>query len=32
LIILWQQFYDKMKDEDKAHLPLRAVYFLSPDE
>ena len=32
LTILWQQFYDKMADEDKVRLPLRAVYFLAPDE
>ncbi|HQG46781.1 MAG TPA: Mrr restriction system protein [bacterium] len=29
---LWQEFYAKLNDEDKAKLPLRAVYFLAPEE
>jgi len=31
-ISLWQEFYQKLSDEDKAKLPLRAVYFLAPEE
>lgn len=31
-ISLWQEFYHKISDEDKARLPLRAVYFLAPEE
>ena len=31
-ISLWQEFYPKLSDEDKAKLPLRAVYFLAPEE
>jgi restriction system protein len=31
-ISLWQEFYHKLTDEDKAKLPLRAVYFLAPEE
>lgn len=31
-ISLWQEFYYKLSDEDKAKLPLRAVYFLAPEE
>ena len=31
-ISLWQEFYNKLTDEDKARLPLRAVYFLAPEE
>lgn len=31
-ITLWQEFYHKISDEDKARLPLRAVYFLAPEE
>jgi restriction system protein len=31
-ISLWQEFYQKLTDEDKAKLPLRAVYFLAPEE
>lgn len=31
-IALWQEFYNKLSDEDKARLPLRAVYFLAPEE
>jgi restriction system protein len=29
-IDLWRQFYDKLKDEDKAMLPLTPVYFIAP--
>lgn len=28
-ISLWQEFYDKMSDEDKNLLPLRPIYFLA---
>jgi restriction system protein len=28
-ISLWQEFYDKMSDEDKSLLPLRPIYFLA---
>jgi len=31
-ISLWQDFYDKMSDEDKNLLPLRPVYFLAPQD
>ena len=31
-ISLWQEFYDRLKDEDKVLLPLRPVYFLAPVE
>ncbi len=31
-VSLWQEFYPKLTDEDKAKLPLRAVYFLAPEE
>ncbi len=31
-INLWQEFYPKLSDEDKALLPLRAVYFISLNE
>ena len=31
-IDLWQEFYPKLSDEDKAHLPLLPVYFLEPLE
>jgi restriction system protein len=31
-IRLWQDFYPKMNDEDKALLPLLPVYFLAPNE
>ena len=31
-IELWQEFYNKLTDEDKRLLPLEPVYFLSPDE
>ena len=29
-IDLWRQFYEKLKDEDKALLPLTPVYFIAP--
>lgn len=29
---LWQEFYDKLSDEDKNLLPLRPIYFLSMKE
>ena len=29
---LWQDFYTKLEDEDRAKLPLIPVYFLAPDE
>ncbi|MHC4332079.1 MAG: restriction endonuclease [Planctomycetota bacterium] len=32
LISLWQEFYSKMVDEDKALLPLTPIYFLAPKE
>jgi restriction system protein len=28
----WQEFYDKLKDEDKSLLPLRPIFFLSAGE
>ena len=31
-ITLWQDFYDKLKDEDKGLLPLRPIYFLAAVE
>jgi len=31
-IILWQEFYSKLSDEDKALLPLRPIYFLAEQE
>ena len=31
-IELWQQFYQKLSDEDKILLPLLPVYFLAPSE
>lgn len=31
-ISLWQEFYPKLTDEDKARLPLVSIYFLSPQE
>jgi len=31
-ISLWQEFYDRLKDEDKVLLPLRPIYFLAPVE
>ncbi|WP_291319360.1 restriction endonuclease [Desulfonatronospira sp.] len=29
-IELWQEFYHKLSDEDKSHLPLLPIYFYSP--
>lgn len=29
-ITLWQEFYEKLTDEDKSLLPLRPVYFFTP--
>jgi len=29
---LWQDFYDKLKEEDKSLLPLRPIYFLAQKE
>lgn len=29
-IALWQEFYPKLSDEDKSHLPLVPIYFFSP--
>lgn len=29
---LWQEFYEKMSDEDKSLMPLRPVYFLAAQE
>jgi restriction system protein len=31
-ISLWQDFYDKLKEEDKSLLPLRPIYFLAQTE
>jgi restriction system protein len=31
-ILLWQEFYNKLSDEDKALLPLTPIYFLAKDE
>ena len=31
-ISLWQEFYDKLKEEDKSLLPLRPIYFLAQNE
>lgn len=30
-IVLWQEFYEKLTDEDKAMLPLLPVYFIAPN-
>lgn len=30
-IELWQEFYEKMKDEDKALMPISPVYFVDKD-
>lgn len=32
LIGLWQEFYEKLKEDDKSLLPLRPIYFLAPPE
>jgi len=29
-INLWQEFYEKLTDEDKAILPLKPIYFIAP--
>ncbi len=29
---LWQEFYEKLTDEDKSRLPLRPIYFLATGE
>lgn len=29
---LWQEFYSKLVDEDKARLPLVSIYFLAPQD
>lgn len=29
---LWQDFYDKLSDEDKSLMPLRPIYFLATQE
>ena len=31
-INLWQEFYPKLTDEDKARLPLVSIYFLAPQD
>jgi restriction system protein len=31
-INLWQEFYSKLTDEDKARLPLVSIYFLAPQD
>ena len=31
-ITLWQEFYDKLKEEDKSLLPLKPIYFLAQTE
>jgi restriction system protein len=31
-ISLWQDFYEKLKEEDKSLLPLRPIYFLAQTE
>jgi len=31
LIDLWEKYYDKLNEEDKALLPLRQIFFLSPE-
>jgi restriction system protein len=31
-ISLWQDFYDKLKEEDKSLLPFRPIYFLAQTE
>ncbi len=31
-ISLWQEFYEKLKEEDKSLLPLRPIYFLAQQE
>lgn len=31
LFDLWVEYYEKLKDEDRRRLPLKPVYFLSPE-
>jgi restriction system protein len=31
LFDLWVEYYEKLKDEDRRRLPLKQVYFLSPE-
>ena len=31
-IALWQEFYEKLTDEDKSLLPLTPIYFLAKTE
>jgi restriction system protein len=31
-ISLWQEFYDKLSDEDKSLMPIRPVYFVAPQD
>ena len=31
LFDLWVEYYEKLKDEDRRRLPLKSVYFLSPE-
>ena len=31
-IDLWEQYFDKMDEEDQARLPLRRIAFLAPQE
>ena len=32
LVNLWIEHYERLTEDDRAHLPLRPVYFLSPSE
>jgi restriction system protein len=32
LVNLWTEHYKRLTEDDRAHLPLRPVYFLSPSE
>ena len=31
LFDLWVEYYSKLRDEDRRRLPLKSVYFLSPE-
>ena len=31
-IVMWQEYYDKMSDEDKNMLPLKRIAFLGNNE
>jgi len=31
-IVLWQEFYERLSDEDKSLLPLKPIYFLAAKE